>query len=137
MYQHVTTATRFRINQNPNILDLVLTNEEHMIPDGVTTESPLGASDHRLLSFSFRCYTKQKPKSHTTLMYHKADYESMSETGFKTRLGYADAIQKHEHQSDVVNTIKSMQPSTNMFHEQNLFSLALQRENLYGCHTKH
>ena len=37
MYQHVTTATRFRINQNPNILDLVLTNEEHMIPDGVTT----------------------------------------------------------------------------------------------------
>ena len=26
MYQHVTTATRFRINQNTNILDLVLTN---------------------------------------------------------------------------------------------------------------
>ena len=77
MYQHVTTATRFRINQNPNILYLVLTNEEHMIPDGVTTESPLGASDHSLLSFSFRCYTKQKPKSHTTLMYHKADYDSM------------------------------------------------------------
>ena len=48
-----------------------------MIPDGVTTESPLGASDHSLLSFSFRCYTKQKPKSHTTLMYHKADYDSM------------------------------------------------------------
>ena len=77
MYQHVTTATRFRINQNPNILDLVLTNEEHMIPDGVTTESPLGVSDHSLLSFSFQCYTKQKPKSHTTLMYHKADYDSM------------------------------------------------------------
>ena len=62
----VTTATRFRINQNSNILDLVLTNEEHMIPNGVTTES-----------FSFQCYTKQKPKSHTTLMYHKADHDSM------------------------------------------------------------
>ena len=69
MYQHVTTATPFRINQNTNILDLVLTNEEHMITDGGTTESPLGASDHSLLSFIFQCYTKQKLKSHTTLMY--------------------------------------------------------------------
>ena len=75
MYQHVTIATRFRINQNNNILDLA--NEEHLIPDGVTTESPLGSSDHRLLSFSFQCYTKQMPKSHTTLMYHKADYDKI------------------------------------------------------------
>ena len=74
MYQHLTTATCFRINQNTNILDLVLTNEEHMIPDGVTTESTLGACIHSLLSFSLQCYTKKKPKSHTTLMYHKSDY---------------------------------------------------------------
>ena len=32
MYQHLTTATRFRINQNTNIPDIVLTNEEHKIP---------------------------------------------------------------------------------------------------------
>ena len=56
MYHHITTATRFRINQNTNIIDLVLTYEEHMILDGVTTESPLEASDHSLLSFSFQCY---------------------------------------------------------------------------------
>ena len=68
MYQYVTTATQFRINQNTNILDLVLTNEEHMIPDGVTTESPLGASDHSLLSLSFQCYTKRKSKNPTQLL---------------------------------------------------------------------
>ena len=77
MYEHVTTATSFRINQNTNILDLALTNEEHMIPDGVTTESPQGASNHSLLSFSFQCYSKQKSISHTTLMYHKADYDGI------------------------------------------------------------
>ena len=77
MYPHVTTATRFSINHNTNILDLVLTNEEHMIPDGVITECPLRASDHSLLSFSFQCYTKQKSKSHTTLMYLKADYDAI------------------------------------------------------------
>ena len=75
MYQHGTTATHFRINQNTNILDLVLTNEEHMIPDGVTTESPLGASNHSLLSFSLQCYTKHMSNPHTILMYHKADYD--------------------------------------------------------------
>ena len=58
MYQHVTTAARFRKKQTTNILDLVLTNKEHMISDGVTTESPLGVSDHSILSFSFQCYTK-------------------------------------------------------------------------------
>ena len=48
-----------------------------MIPDGVTVESPLGASDHSLLSFSFQCYTKQKPKSHAALMDHNVDYNIM------------------------------------------------------------
>ncbi len=77
MYQHVNIPTRFRLNQNANILDLVLTNEQNMIPDGVNAEAPLGASDHVLLSFDFQCYTWSNTKPHATLKYHKADYAAM------------------------------------------------------------
>ena len=31
LYQHVNEPTRYRLNQTPNTLDLVITNEEHTI----------------------------------------------------------------------------------------------------------
>ena len=44
-YQHVQDFTRFRINQQPSVLDLIMTNEEDMVVD-LEYLSPLGASDH-------------------------------------------------------------------------------------------
>ena len=33
LYQHVTKTTRFKGNDNPNVLDLIFTNEEDMVSD--------------------------------------------------------------------------------------------------------
>ena len=77
MYQHVNAPTRFRNNQHANILDLILTNEEHMITDGVNIEPPLGSSDHATLTFNYQCYSKTDKKTHTTYKYDKADFVSM------------------------------------------------------------
>ena len=43
--QHVTFPTRLRSNQTPSLLDLILTNDQHMISN-LTSLPPLGKSDH-------------------------------------------------------------------------------------------
>ena len=47
-HQHVTIPIRSRYNQNPSILDLILTNEEGTI-SSLSHLSPLGKSDHSIL----------------------------------------------------------------------------------------
>ncbi|VDP87380.1 unnamed protein product [Echinostoma caproni] len=54
-YNHGKVATRFDNLQSPSILDLVLTNEELMV-EFVNVTSPLGHSDHAVLTFKYVCY---------------------------------------------------------------------------------
>ena len=49
-FQHITEATRQRGSDTPSTLDLLFTNEEHMI-DELNIEAPLGNSDHSILKF--------------------------------------------------------------------------------------
>jgi hypothetical protein len=51
--QHVKQATRYRGDNQPSLLDLILTNEEEMI-DHVVHNAPLGNSDHEILEFNFK-----------------------------------------------------------------------------------
>ena len=55
LFQHVSLPTRARLNNSPNLLDLVLTNEEGMISN-LEIHSPLGKSDHGIIYFDFQCY---------------------------------------------------------------------------------
>ena len=48
-----------RIDQEPHVLDLLLSNEDGMISD-IEYCSPLGKSDHSLINFNFNCYTNMK-----------------------------------------------------------------------------
>ncbi|CAH8638630.1 unnamed protein product [Dicrocoelium dendriticum] len=57
LYNHITLPTRFRTGNRPSVLDLVLTNEEHMI-DALVLDCHLGRSDHAVISFSFVCYAE-------------------------------------------------------------------------------
>ncbi len=57
--QHVTQPTRYRENDTPSLLDLILTNEENMV-DNLGYMPGLGKSDHLILSFDFICYTELK-----------------------------------------------------------------------------
>jgi hypothetical protein len=53
LYQHVKQATRYRGDNQPSLIDLILTNEEEMI-DNVVCNAPLGNSDHEILEFNFQ-----------------------------------------------------------------------------------
>ena len=56
LFQHVTEPTRYRINQQANILDLVFTNEENMV-ENIIYKEPLGNSDHVTLTVDLKCYS--------------------------------------------------------------------------------
>ena len=53
--QHVTESTRYRQGEQPNLLDLILTNEEGMVQN-LTYHPGLGDSDHCCLKFDLNCY---------------------------------------------------------------------------------
>ena len=75
LYQHVTKATRIRGLNEPSLLDLVLTDELDQVTD-VHHHSPLGSSDHNVITFKFSCYIESasdKPK----YLYCKANYKEM------------------------------------------------------------
>ena len=76
--QHVKQATRYRDNNTPSILDLVLTNEENMI-DEITHLPGLGKSDHEILEIKFSCYTTRVKKLIHKRNYHKGNYTDIGE----------------------------------------------------------
>ena len=52
LYQHVNFPTRYREGCRPSQLDLVFSTEELMV-DNLVASSPLGKSDHIVLSWDF------------------------------------------------------------------------------------
>ena len=76
LYQHITEPTHHRENQQPNILDLVFTNEENMI-QSILMMSPLGRSHHNGLSFKFQCYLIDGSISPTRPLYDKGNYDEI------------------------------------------------------------
>ena len=54
-YQHVTGPTRIRGMDRPSLLDLILTDEEFQVSE-VKHFSPLGASNHCVITFESNCY---------------------------------------------------------------------------------
>ena len=83
LYQHVLFPTRYREGCVSSTLDLVFTDEEHMVEDLVCGE-PLGKSDHCVLTWKL-CYDNDITKKEATteelpkLNYRKGDYEAMRE----------------------------------------------------------
>ena len=77
LFQHVTEPTRQRGQNEPSTLDLVLTNEEHMIP-AIEYLAPLGKSDHSILKFEIICSLDKKPPKIITEI-NKGNYNKMRE----------------------------------------------------------
>jgi hypothetical protein len=74
LFQHVTEATRVRGTATPNLLDLVLSNEEGMVSE-IQHLGSLGRSDHQCLSFKFSCYLEYG-HSFRKFRYHMGNYEA-------------------------------------------------------------
>ncbi|XP_052786222.1 uncharacterized protein LOC128221661 [Mya arenaria] len=78
LIQHVDEPTRYRGNQRPSILDLVMTNEENVISD-LQYHAPFGNSDHCCLAFEYKCIAETKSTKTKKYKYDKGDYVGMRE----------------------------------------------------------
>ena len=74
--QHVQQYTRVRGDQEPSVIDLILTNEEGMV-SGVETQSPLGKSDHAIVTFNYHCYSPCPIISPAKYQFHRGDFDGM------------------------------------------------------------
>ena len=87
--QHVSKPTRYREQDSPSMLDLILTNEDGMI-DSIEHNAPLGKSDHEVLEFSIKCGNRQQTYNKKSRKYFKGNYveinKSLSATNWNTAL---------------------------------------------------
>lgn len=81
LIQHVKQYTRIRENQEPSLLDLILTNEENMV-NNIAYNPGLGKSDHLSLVFDFNCYIEVMKDVESLQKYNffKGDYEAVITT---------------------------------------------------------
>ena len=77
LFQHVCEPTRKRGSDKPSTLDLLFTNEEHMIQN-LEINSPVGNSDHAVLNFDFMYKSDYRPPK-LKIYYQKGDYEKMKD----------------------------------------------------------
>ena len=75
LHQHVSQPTRYRHDQEPSLLDLILTNEEGMLQN-LSHNPGLGESDHECLNFDLCCYKVVQEKS-TLPNFHKGNYATI------------------------------------------------------------
>ena len=77
LYQAVLEPTRIRVNQEPSLLDLVITNEENSVYN-IRNEDPVGKSDHCVILFDYKCYpSKSDEVKSIKYNYSKADFENL------------------------------------------------------------
>ena len=75
LFQHVKQPTRYRNNQNPSILDLIIAIEEGTVFN-LEYKSFFSKSDHIVMTFKFnRCVQSSPQKS--KYRYYKGDYQSL------------------------------------------------------------
>ena len=76
MSQHVTDPTRGRGSNDPNVLELILSNDEDIIGD-VENLNQLGRSDHCTLTFEILCTIKLNNYTNRRKYYKNADFDRM------------------------------------------------------------
>ena len=74
--QHITKPTRVRGTDTPNILDLLLTDDERIIRN-IEYHSPLGKSDHAVLNFEILYYSRVQQYKKLKYYFDSANYEVM------------------------------------------------------------
>ena len=80
LYQHIDQPTRYRINQEPTIDDLILTSSEFLIED-INYNCHIGHSDHITLNFTvdFTPNRSKTPTKAKRFQYHKTDINKMKQ----------------------------------------------------------
>ncbi|XP_033756287.1 uncharacterized protein LOC117339033 [Pecten maximus] len=76
-FHHVQEPTRWGGKDNPHILDLLITRDEHSL-SSIEYQSPLGKSDHCVLIFNVICNIKVKLRSKKKICYKNADFDTIN-----------------------------------------------------------
>ena len=74
--QHIDRPTRVRVPDKPSTLDLLLTDQEANIAE-IQMDSPLGISDHALISATLFCYFPVPNRTWISYQYDKANFDEM------------------------------------------------------------
>lgn len=77
LFNHVSQYTRTRGNDQPSLLDLILTNEEFSV-DQIAYAPPLGKSDHLVLHFNYVCWAERA--SDTRKFLRKINFVGLNNT---------------------------------------------------------
>ena len=72
LHQHIFQPTRYRVGNEPSLLDLIFTNEEGMIRE-LHHKPGLGESDHECINFTVD-YSRPEDESTAKDNFFKADY---------------------------------------------------------------
>ena len=75
LYQHIFKPTRYRVGNDPSLLDLIFTNEEGMIKD-IHHKPGLGESDHECIDFIIE-YARSEVKKKAKENFFKGDYPTI------------------------------------------------------------
>ncbi len=79
LFQQVDKPTHFRANEEPTLIDLILTNEEAMFPH-TDYLPPLGLSHHSGLRFDYTCYSEiqfNQSEQIEVYKFHAGNYDGM------------------------------------------------------------
>ena len=76
LFQHVKEPTRYRSQNVPNILDLILTNKEDTVSN-LIHKPGLGKSDHVILEFTYNCYIESSDYSYNKFNFFKGNYNEI------------------------------------------------------------
>ena len=82
LFQHVQQPTRYRVGESPNILDLILSNEEGMVCN-LHHLPGIGNSDHVTLRFQLTCYTSRLAETTDKFNFWKADFNKLNSLIFR------------------------------------------------------
>ena len=143
LFQHVRQPTRYRLGETPNILDLVLSNEEDMVRN-IEFLPGLGSSDHVILQFSVACYSVIRPDPfpfHTRTNYEllnnelkACDWSLMDDMEvedahqfFKDSL--AEAITKSSKR-------RKARPKRSLYMNRKAFQLRKRKQSLWGAYCQ-
>lgn len=77
LIQHVRQPTRYRGDNIPSVLDLILTNEEGMI-ETIDHCAPIGSSDHEVLEFKYVYRNVNDVYRPGKFCYFKGNYEEIN-----------------------------------------------------------
>ena len=76
LFQHVQSNTRFRNDQQPSLLDLVISNEENLV-DNLVVGAPIGKSDHATIFFEICCQYTGEVAHEERYNLHKGEYDAL------------------------------------------------------------